>query len=138
MGNNNKGGNVQLFFKENRAPRENEFFAATRLFKDENGVPIKWELKPLSSKKLEDIKWTNMENGGLNEKQYQKDLIIASVIFPPLRNKDLQDSYGVKSAEDLLFELLTGNEFTDLSLKVMSMNGLVDDIDELINEAKNS
>ena len=135
---NVKGGNVQLFFKENRAPRQNEFFAATRLFKDENGDPVKWELKPLPAKKLEEIKWANTPNGSLNEKQYQKDLVIAAVVFPPLRNKDLQDSYGVKNAEDLLFELLTGNEFTDLSLKVMSMNGLVDDVDELITEAKNS
>lgn len=135
---NNKSRDVQLFFKEHRAPRQNEFFAATRQFKDENGDPLKWELKPLSSKKLEEIKWANTPGGTFNEKQYQRDLIIAAVVFPPLRNKELQDSYSVKNAEDLLFELLTGNEFTDLSLKVMNMNGLVDDIDDLIEEAKNS
>lgn len=130
-------GNVQLFFKENRKAKKNEFYAASDQFVDENGKPLEWELRPVPTRRLEEIKWNAVKGGALDQRRYTTDLILEAVKFPPLRDKALQDSYGVKKQEDLLYELLRGNEVDNLLLKVMEMNGLTESVEELAGEAKN-
>ena len=49
-------GNLALFMKKNKKVRENTFYAATSSLVDENGEPLKWEIKPLTTEEVERIR----------------------------------------------------------------------------------
>lgn len=123
---------IKQFFKENRKARKNEFFAASKQFTDDKGEALLWELRPLSRKKVEHIRTTSK-----NDSQFGLMLVTSSVVDPDLNNADLQDSYGVKKAEDLIDELLTPAEYYALLGKVLRMNELDKGLAELSEEAKN-
>ena len=130
-----------MFLKENVKPVETvEYVASTRML-DADGKPAKWILKPVSSRDDNDIKneclKINGKTRGLDLAKYQVKLCAASVVFPPLRNTELQNSYGVVGAEDLLLELLsTSGEFNGLLTKVTEITS-PETMDELVDEAKN-
>jgi len=64
--------------------------------------------------------------------------IVASVVFPDLHNAELQDSYGVKEPEDLLFAMLDeAGDYQRLSAFIQNYNKLNVTMDEKIEEAKN-
>lgn len=129
---------VNQFFKENRKARKNEFYAASKMFTDDKGEPLKWELRPLSPKKVAIIRNRSLnKNGTQNNEQFGLLLTAEAVVSPDLHNADLQDSYGVKKAEDLLYELLDLSEFYALQLEVLRMNGLDKSLEDLVAEAKN-
>jgi hypothetical protein len=49
-------GNLAYFLKKNKKEKKNAFFAATKSLCDENGEPLKWEIKALSTKETEAIR----------------------------------------------------------------------------------
>ena len=63
-------------------------------------------------------------------------ICVRTTVFPNLNDKELQDSYGVMSAEELITTMLTPGEFEDYSTKVMETNGFTDE-KNLVKEAKN-
>ena len=44
-------GNLAYFLKKNKKEKKNAFFAATKSLCDENGEPLKWEIKAYQQKK---------------------------------------------------------------------------------------
>ena len=74
----------------------------------------------------------------LNYSEYLKKLVARCVVFPNLNDKELQDSYGVMGAEDLLSAMLLPGEFNTLAEEVQSICGFDKDIlEEKIKAAKN-
>lgn len=57
-----------------------------------------------------------------NPKRYESMVLAASVVFPDLKGADLQDSYGVMGAENLLEKMLTAGEFDSLQEAVEAVN----------------
>ena len=47
---------LSLFLKGNKRQRENVKYAATKSLCDENGKPLEWTLRPLTTKETEDIR----------------------------------------------------------------------------------
>ena len=41
----------------------------------------------------------------VNSSKYVAELLVSAVVYPDLYNAELQDSYGVKTASDLLKEM---------------------------------
>lgn len=68
---------------------------------------------------------------------YNNRLIVACCVEPNFKDAALQEKYGVMGAEDLLDKLLKPGQFTDLLLAVHELNGFSDDVNELVEEAKN-
>ena len=68
---------------------------------------------------------------------YNNKLVIACCVEPNFKDAEWQASKGVMGAEALLDKVLTAGEFSDLLLGVLKVNGFDDDINELVNEAKN-
>lgn len=69
---------------------------------------------------------------------YSLLLCVESITYPNLNDAELQDSYGVKRPDDLLKEMLTGGEFTNLFLKVTEVNKVnYQSFEEKVEEAKN-
>jgi hypothetical protein len=60
-----------------------------------------------------------------------------AVVYPDLKNAELQKSYGVMGEERLLKAMLSAGEYVQLSGKIAEINGFDNDVNELVDEAKN-
>lgn len=141
--------NLSRFLKNNKIVKENTKYKATKSLIDENGEPLEWIIKPISTKENDAIRdecTTEIPVKGksgafrpkLNISKYTARLITASVIEPDLNNKELQDSYGVMSAEDLVKEMIDDpGEYSEFSIFIQNFNGFRDSIDDEVEEAKN-
>lgn len=114
----------------------NTFFVVSKRFKDSNGA-IEWELKTQTTKELQVLSKKYIKDGVLDQQAYENAIISRSVVYPDLTDASLQKSYGVVGELDLLTTMLRPGEYADLKNKVFSINGLVNDINSDIEEAKN-
>lgn len=141
--------NLSLFLKKNKKVRTNTFYAATKSLCDENGEPLKWEIKPLNTTETEKIRTEctievqvpgkpGMVRPKTDSNQYIAKLIAASVVFPDLLNKELQDSYGVTKPEDLLKQMVDNpKEYNDFAEFITNFSGLDETLNDKVEEAKN-
>jgi hypothetical protein len=60
----------------------------------------------------------------------------AGTVFPDLNDRELQDDWGVTSAEELVGYMLLAAEGEDLYNAIMELSGFVDDV-TMTQEAKN-
>lgn len=130
-----------MFLKENAKPVEEIEYVASKRFVDAEGNPIKWILKPVSSRDDNAIKDECMKfkgkDRGFDAAKYQVKLCAASVVFPNLKSVELQDNYGVRGEDALLLELLPiAGEFNALLAKVNEISS-PETMEEMIDEAKN-
>ncbi|MBC3516375.1 hypothetical protein H8K20_08195 [Neobittarella massiliensis] len=70
---------------------------------------------------------------------YTDRLMVASTVDPNFKSAELQERFGVRDgkAESLLGVMLRSGEYTALMDAVMEVNGYKDDVNDLIEEAKN-
>ena len=68
---------------------------------------------------------------------YTHALVAAAVVYPDLKSAELQKAYGVLGEAELLNAMLTIGEYATLSQAVTELSGLDEDINDLIEEAKN-
>ena len=141
--------NFSRFMKSNKKIKENTTFAATKSLVDEEGKPLPWTIKPLSTSDNENIREScmievpvtgkpNMYRPKLNTSKYIAKMIAASVVEPNLYDKELQDSYGVMTPEDLLKEMVDDpGEYNDFAAFIQEFNGFNTTLEDKIEEAKN-
>ncbi|MNZ62124.1 Phage XkdN-like protein [compost metagenome] len=72
-----------------------------------------------------------------NSDEYLAKLVMTSVVYPDLKDAELQKSYGVLGADQLLRKMLLPGEYATLLQKVQSINGFDKDVNELADEVKN-
>ena len=136
---------MNAFLKQNKKnEKENVFFAASTKFLDENGEPLKWEIKALSSKKAQQIRneCNNISKNGksvtVDQAKWQRMMAAECTVYPNLRDAELQDSYGVFEPEDLIMELLDDDaEFQAYCAKCAEVCGYNKSDADLVDEAKN-
>lgn len=136
------------FLKKNKLTKSNTTYAATKSLTDENGNPLLWTIKPLTTKENESIRdecmievpvkgKPNMFRPKLNTSKYIAKMICACIVEPNMYDKELQDSYGVMTPEDLLKEMVDdANEYQELASFIQNFNGF-NGFDEKVEEAKN-
>lgn len=137
------------FMKSNKTTKENGFYAPTASICDENGKPVEFEFKHITSKQNEDMRERctvdvqivgkpNMYRPKLNTSKYLTQMIVASTVCPDLYDAELQDSYGVKTPEDLLFAMVDdAGEYQDLCVWVQKFQGFTKTLEDKVDEAKN-
>lgn len=137
------------FMKANKIVKENELHAVTKSLCDEKGNPLEWEFKHITSKENEDIRESctfdipvtgkpNMYRPKLKSSLYIQKMIAASVVVPDLYDAELQDSYGVKTPEDLLMAMVDDpGEYNDLAAYVQKFQGFNVSFEDKVDEAKN-
>lgn len=137
------------FMKENKVVKQNEKYAPTTSLTDENGKPMEWEFKPVSAKENEilkeactiDVQVTgkpNLFRPKLKTSEYLAKMIVASTVFPDLYDAQLQDSYSVKTPEDLLFAMVdSAGEYQELTTWMQNYQGFTKGFEEKVEEAKN-
>ena len=110
--------------------------------------PAEWELAPITSKQAKVIKKSctkrvpspankNIVIPETDYDAYLCKLVVACVQYPDLNNADLQDSYKVVGAENLIQTMLKDGEYQDLVNKVQEINGFDIGLQDKVNEAKN-
>lgn len=133
---------LKLFLKENRIKKDNVFYKVTEAVKDENGEAASWEIRHITTGEDEKIR----EECVVREKgtvridygKYLKKLAVKSVVYPPLYNAALQDSYGVKTPEDLLTELIDNpGEYQEFMRFLQKINGFDVTMAQRVQQAKN-
>jgi len=141
--------NLSLFLKKNKIQKENTTYPATKSLLDENGNPLLWEIKPLTTRENENIREScmievpvkgkpNMYRPKLNTSLYLAKTMVASIVHPNLYDADLQDSYGVKTPEDLLKEMIDDpGEYNEFAAFIQQYNGFDTTMEEKVEEAKN-
>lgn len=138
------------FMKSGKVVKPNEQYAATRSLVDESGAPLAWEFRHITSKENEELRESctvdapvagkpNVYRPRLKTSLYMQKLIAASVVTPDLYDAELQDSYGVKTPEELLLAMVDDpGEYAALAAYVESLQGFDGGLEEKVQQAKNS
>ena len=141
--------NFSQFMKANKIQKENTTFPATKSLVDSEGNPLKWTIKPLTTKENDNIRDAcmieipvvgkpNVYRPKLDTSKYMCKILCASVVEPNLYDKELQDSYGVMTPEDLVKEMIDDpGEYQAFVTFVQDFNGFNTTLNDKIEEAKN-
>ena len=140
---------LSRFLKKNKKLKENVQYAVTKSLTDEKGQPLLWEIRPLSSKETNRLTdectfqeqvpgKPNVFRNKINSTKLLQKMMVASVVFPNLNDKDLQDSYGVMTPEELITEMVDDpGEYNNFGKYLNELNGFNEGINEKVEEAKN-
>lgn len=132
---------LTAFLKDNVAnPFEEVEFVVSDRFKDDEG-PVAWKLRAMSPDNalLASDRATvmNGRQSDFKTSTYFKNVVAETVVYPNLRDKELQDSYGVMDPGQLLNKMLNSAEFNILLEKCLEINGLNKTFEDLKTEVKN-
>jgi hypothetical protein len=137
------------FMKANKVEKKNGMYAPTKSLMDENGKPLEWEFRHITSRENENIRddctidvsvtgKPNMFRPKLKSSLYIQKMIVASVVVPDLYDKELQDSYGAMTPEELLLAMVDDpGEYNDLAAFVQRFQGFDTSFQDRVDEAKN-
>lgn len=140
--------NLTAFLKQNAMLPENQKVVVSDRFQNPDGTPALWEIRAITSGEEEKIKKDctrkaqvpgrkNLYLPETDMEKYQLRLAAACTVCPNLNDKELQDSYGVMGADDLLQEMLLPGEFAQYLDKVSEITGFDIDLSDKVDEAKN-
>ena len=137
---------LKFFLRQNATLPKNEEVEVTQRFKDENGNPIKFEIKPISNELDDELRKQNTRQvkrakgvyvPELDNQGYFADMTIRAVVYPDLNDKELQDSWGVMDAKELINAMLLPGEYNVLLQAIQQLNGWDLSLDDIKEEAKN-
>lgn len=126
----------------NPVKAENKEVIVSERFR-EDGKLVPFTIRPVTQEENEEIlrKYRKKDKKGeesFDQIGYNHELVASAVAFPDLNDADLQKAYGALGATKLLKKMLLIGEFTALAEEVRALSGLDEDINEDIEEAKNS
>lgn len=142
-------GDLSRFLKKNKIVKDNMKFPATKSLVDENGEPLLWEIRALTTKEdaaIRDECTVDVPVTGkpgiyrprFNGNKYLAKMAAKCVVFPNLNDKELQDSYGVMGAEQLVMEMIDNpGEYNEFMNRVQAFHGFSETFKEKVDEAKN-
>ncbi len=137
------------FMKENKVAKLNEKYAATASLLDENGEPLQWEFRKITSKENEDLRDSctidvqvkgkpNLYTPKVKTSEYVAKLIAKSTVYPDLYDKELQDSYGALTPEELLYAMVDdAGEYQALANWIQKFQGFTKILNDKVEDAKN-
>ncbi len=137
------------FMKENKVAKLNEKYAATVSLLDENGEPLQWEFRKITSKENEDLRDSctidvqvkgkpNLYTPKVKTSEYVAKLIAKSTVYPDLYDKELQDSYGALTPEELLYAMVDdAGEYQALANWIQKFQGFTKILNDKVEDAKN-
>lgn len=138
---------LSAFLAQNAKKVDNIHFVASNRFVDENGESIPWEICCITAAENTALRKSCMRTipvpgrKGQFTQEFDANAYLAKIsvrctVFPNLNDTDLQNSYGVMGAEQLIATMLTPAEFEDYSTKVLETNGFQSG-EDILEAAKN-
>lgn len=139
-------GSLSCFLSGNAERRENKKIVISERFKDK-GRPVEWELRSISAEEDDALRKEctkripvagkkNQYTQDFDTNTYLAKIAARAVVFPDLNDAELQNSYGVMGAEQLIKAMLYKDEFDTLSEELMSYSN-IENINDAVDEAKN-
>ena len=139
--------NFSAFMAGNAIKDETVKYVASKRFV-ENGKPVDWEIKAIDSdmdealrkectKRVPIVGKRGQYNQETDTDKYLAKMCVACTVYPNLNDAELQDSYGVKSADALLKKMLLPVVYAEYKAKIMEVNGYDMSMEDLVDEAKN-
>ncbi|MFW5631427.1 MAG: phage tail assembly chaperone [Acetivibrio ethanolgignens] len=135
--------NFEAFLNQNKKKQKNVKVVASKDFVDESGNPVEWEiraLKPNEAEKIRSVCNTVRGDGVVitDNAQFNRMVAAKCTVYPNLNDKELQDSYGVMGAEELIQEMLDKDgEYQAYVGKILELSGYKTKMSDLVKEAKN-
>ena len=138
--------NLKSFLAQNKVKVSNIKYVVSNNFIDDNGEPMNWELRALSNTEFEELRKNcttkRLQKNGMYTLETDNDIFQAKlcatcVVFPDLKNVELQNSYGVMGEEDLLKNMLSPGEYANLGEEIIKLNGFDKNVNNKVEEAKN-
>lgn len=142
-------GGLSAFMAQNAKKIENIKLVVSDRFVGENGKPEEWEVRCLSSDENDVLQRDctrqvpipgkrNQYRTAFDNNLYGRKLAAACTVYPNLNDAELQDSYHVKCAEDLIVKLLSvPGEYASYLDKIMEFCGFDRSLRDQVDEAKN-
>ena len=137
---------LKFFLKQNTIPVENQEVEVSKRFKDDAGNNVKFEIKSISNEMDDALRKQNTRQvkkakgvivPELDQQKYFVDLVLKSLVYPDLDDKELQDSWGVMDSRELINAMLLPGEYTALLQEVQKINGWDLNVEDIKEEAKN-
>lgn len=141
--------NFKQFMKANKKVKENESYAPTDTLTDKDGNPLMWEFRHITAKENETLRDSctmeiqvtgkpNLFRPKVDTNKYIAKMIVVSTVSPDLYDKELQDSYGVLTPEDLLYAMVDdAGEYQELQAWMQKFQGFTKSFEDKVEEAKN-
>ncbi|HCA69871.1 MAG TPA: phage portal protein [Lachnospiraceae bacterium] len=109
----------------------------------EDGKPVPFVIRPITQDENDLLikKQTKIDKKGretFDRNGYTEGLVTAAVVFPDLKNAELQKAYNALGEGSLLRKMLYAGEYADLSIEVQKFSGFDIDINDDIEEIKNA
>lgn len=140
LGDDNMERSLAAFLQP--AKVENEMIVVSDRFK-EDGKAVEWEIRAITSEENTNIMKKNTRRDKKTKQEifdrngYMNDLVAAAVVYPDLKNAELQKAYGVMGEANLLSKMLLVGEFMVLSEAVQKLSGLDVEDEDKVEEIKN-
>lgn len=137
---------LKFFLKQNTIPVENQEVEVSKRFKDDAGNAVKFEIKSISNEMDDALRKQNTRQvkkakgvivPELDQQKYFVDLVLKSLVYPDLDDKELQDSWGVMDSRELINAMLLPGEYTALLQEVQKINGWDLNVEDIKDEVKN-
>lgn len=139
---------LSAFLAQNAVKAENIKYAASGRFIGEDGNPIDWEIKCITSTEDEALRKSCTKRVPVPGKRgqftletdydlYLGKLAAKCTVYPNLDDAGLQDSYGVMGSDTLLKAMLKPGEYAEYLNKIQQVNGFDIAMDEAVEEVKN-
>ncbi len=138
------------FMKSNKKEKTNGHYAPTASLRDSStGNPIEWEFRHLTSRENDTLRDActmevqvtgkpNLYRPRLDTSKYLNLMICSATVCPDLYDSALQDSYGVKTPEELVYAMVDDpGEYSDLCTWMQKFQGFSKTLDDKVEEAKN-
>ena len=125
---------------------ENQEAEVSKRFKDDAGNTVKFEIKSISNEMDDALRKQNTRQvkkakgvivPELDQQKYFVDLVLKSLVYPDLDDKELQDSWGVMDSRELINAMLLPGEYTALLQEVQKINGWDLNVEDIKDEVKN-
>ena len=127
---------------------ENKKVVVSKRFIDEEGKPILWEIRSITSEEDEAIRKSCTKKvpvagrkGQFTQEtdfnKYLGLLAVACTVYPNLNDAALQDGYHAMGADSLLKMMLKPGEYAEYLKKIQEINGFDETVEELADQAKN-
>lgn len=137
---------LKFFLKQNTIPVENQEVEVSKRFKDDAGNTVKFEIKSISNEMDDALRKQNTRQvkkakgvivPELDQQKYFVDLVLKSLVYPDLDDKELQDSWGVMDSKELINVMLLPGEYAALLQEVQKINGWDLNVEDIKDEVKN-
>lgn len=135
---------LQEFLNSTLANLEEEVAISKRLVDPETKELYKFKIRTLTDREYEDARTQattlpkkKKDNVKFNNSLFNEKVILAGTIYPNFKDAESIKAVGCMTPEDYLHKVLLPGEISDLANAITKLSGFDNDMEDLIENAKN-